>query len=51
MTTNYLNKLEFYKILEIVANFSTTYIGKDLILNLKPKFTKSEVEKSLSETR
>jgi len=46
----YLQKLEYNKILEILSNYTHTYIGKDLILNLKPLNNKDKVEKLLNET-
>ena len=50
MNKTYLEKLEYNKILEILANFCHTYIGKDLSLNLLPSFKKDEVKNALSET-
>ena len=45
-----LEKLEYNKILEKVASFCHTYIGKDLALNLEPFFDKTDVENALLET-
>ena len=50
MNKTYLEKLEYNKILEILANFCHTYIGKELSLNLLPSFKKDEVKNALSET-
>lgn len=50
MNKTYLEKLEYNKILEILANFCHTYIGKDLSLNLLPSFKKDTVKNGLSET-
>ena len=50
MNKIYLEKLEYNKILEILANFCHTYIGKELSLNLLPSFKKDEVKNALSET-
>ena len=50
MKENYLNKLEYYKILELLANNSVTYLGKDLCLNLTPSYKESRVSKLLEET-
>ena len=50
MNQIYLEKLEYNKILEKLASFCHTYIGKDLALNLIPSSIKSEVEGSLAET-
>ena len=38
MNTNYLEKLEYNKILEILSNYAKTYIGKKLALELTPSF-------------
>ena len=43
MNNNYLEKLEYNKILEILAGYSKTYIGKKLSLELKPSFNAIEV--------
>ena len=45
-----LEKLEYFKILEKVASFCNTYIGKDLALNLLPYTNKNDVDNKLSET-
>ena len=50
MNKTYLEKLEYNKILEILANFCHTYIGKELSLNLLPFFSKDQVKTALSET-
>ena len=46
----YLEKLEFYKILDIVSKFCITDLGKVLALQLRPSNQKDEVEKLLQET-
>lgn len=50
MDTNSLYKLEFNKILENLSTFCSTYVGKDLCLNLFPSNNKSEVINNLKET-
>jgi len=44
------DKLEFNKILEILATFAKTYVGKKLIDNLTPSFDVIEVASRLSQT-
>lgn len=51
MYHNYLEKLEFYKILDMVSNFCTTNQGKELVSKLVPSNQVVEVEKLLEETR
>ena len=43
MNNNYLKKLEYNKILEILSNYSKTYIGKRMILELTPSFDKIKI--------
>ena len=50
METKYLNKLEFDKVLNILSNFATTYIGKELALNLIPSNDKEMVKQLQNET-
>ncbi len=50
MNTN-LEKLEFYKIREIVSNFCITNHGKELASKLVPINQINKVEKLLQETR
>ena len=50
MTINYLNKLEFNKILEILSTFCSTYVGKNLALNLQVSNDKNLVKNMLAET-
>ena len=50
MNTNYLNKLEYFKILETLSTFATTYIGKNICLNLLPSNKKYDVQNKLLET-
>lgn len=51
MNSNYLEKLEFYKIREIVSSFCVTNQGKALASKLVPSNQVNEVEKLLQETR
>lgn len=46
----YLDKLEYNKILENLANYSVTYLGKEKCLGLLPSNIKEEVQASLKET-
>lgn len=50
MNKKYIEKLEFNKILEILADYCLTYIGKDLANSLKPKSNKNLVRVILRET-
>ena len=50
MNANYLNKLEYFKILETLSTFATTYIGKNMCLNLLPSNKKDDVKNRLLET-
>lgn len=50
MYENYLNKLEYNKILDLLAGYSVTYLGKELSLNLRPCFKEVRVQKLLHET-
>ncbi len=50
MNTNYLEKLEFYKILQILSTYCQTYIGKEKSLNLLPLSDKDSVQSALKET-
>lgn len=47
---NYLEKLEYPKILDILSKHALTYIGKEKCLTLKPSKNKNEVENILKET-
>lgn len=47
---NYLEKLEYNKILDNLANFAVTYLGKDLCKNLLPSNNKTSVRNMLKET-
>ncbi len=51
MNTNFLEKLEFYKIVEMVSNFCITKQGKQLASTLVPSIEKAKVEQLLQETR
>ena len=48
---NYLEKLEYYKILNELSKYATTYLGKKVCLNLIPSNNKIEVQKILNETQ
>ena len=50
MNANYLNKLEYFKILETLSTFATTYIGKNMCLNLLPSNQKDDVKNRLLAT-
>lgn len=50
MNENYLTKLEYNKILELLAKHSVTYLGKELCLNLLPMYKEIKVTKLLQET-
>ncbi len=47
---NYLEKLEYNKILNKLSNYAITYLGKELCLNLTPCDNKEQVEDLLKET-
>ena len=47
---NYLDKLEYPKILNILSQYAITYIGKEKCLNLIPLNNKDEVKQMLEET-
>lgn len=50
MNTDYLKKLEYNKILEILSTFCNTYIGKEKSISLRPSSNKAIVKSMLSET-
>ena len=50
MKQTYLNKLEYFKIINILSGYCKTYVGKDLVANLVPSNNKDEVLKLLQET-
>lgn len=50
MKENYLEKLEFNKIAEILSTFCNTYLGKNLALTLTPSKNIEEVKNMLKET-
>ena len=50
MLQKFLDKLEYNKILNIVSNYCSTYIGKDYVSNLLPSNDKDLVKKMLDET-
>lgn len=47
---NYLEKLEYNKILEKLSTYAITYLGKNLSLNLSPSNNKEKVQNMLKET-
>ena len=51
MNTNYLKKLEYNKILEILSTYCNTYIGKNKALSLLPSSNKEVVKSLLFETQ
>ena len=50
MNTKYINKLEFYKITDMLSNFCVTYKGKEFSFNLAPSNDKNIVKQLLEET-
>lgn len=50
MNSNYLEKLEFNKIIEQLSNFSITYVGKNMISDLFPSNNSDIVKNLLNET-
>ncbi len=50
MKNNYLEKLEYYNILEILSNYTKTYIGKQFALDLTPSFDVNTVSNLLLQT-
>lgn len=51
MDTNFLEKLEFYKVIEMVSNFCITKQGKELASTLAPSNEIEKVKQLLQETR
>ena len=51
MNTKYLNKLEYYKILDTLSSYSKTYLGKEMIQNLTPSFDYEEVSHLQHQTK
>lgn len=47
---NTLNKLEFNQIKNILSNYCHTYLGKKLVSQLEPSFSKEEVSQKLAQT-
>ena len=45
-----IQKLEFDKICDILQNYAITYIGKNYFKNLKPMYSKTEIEKATNQT-
>lgn len=50
MNENYLNKLEYNRILDLLSKECLTYFGKDLCFKLRPIFNQAKVTKLLQET-
>jgi len=50
MKSKYLEKLEYFKIIDILKNFCITNMGKELAVNLMPFYTEAEVKRELQET-
>ncbi len=50
MDTKCLQKLEYFKILDIVGSYCSTYIGKEMCLKLQPSFSYNDVFKLLNQT-
>ena len=50
MNKNYLNKLEYMEIIQILANYCYTYLGKELCSSLTPSAKVDEVSNLLEET-
>ena len=50
MNENYLNKLEYNRILDLLFKECLTYFGKDLCFKLRPIFNQAKVTKLLQET-
>ena len=42
MNTKYLEKLEYFKIIDILKNFCITYKGKELATKLLPYYKESK---------
>ena len=51
MNQTYLNKLEYYQILEKLKTYCHTYIGKEVVENLEPSNDIETVKTTLAETR
>ena len=47
---NYLEKLEYNKILEILSTYCITYLGKEMSYSLRPSNSKEKVENLLKVT-
>jgi len=50
MNLKTIQKLEFDKICNILQNYAITYIGKNYCQNLKPMYSKTEIEKATNQT-
>lgn len=50
MENKYLEKLEFNKIKEILSDYTITFLGKKLALELEPLSNRKEIEKALTQT-
>ncbi len=51
MYPNFLEKLEFYKIIEMISNFCVTNQGKQFAFKLTPSNQVTQVRQLLQETR
>ena len=47
---NYLEKIEYQKILNILSTYASTYIGKEKCSTLTPSKNKKDVQNMLKET-
>ena len=50
MNTHYISKLEFHKVLENLSNYCSTYLGKELTMNLQIYHDMNIVKQKLAET-
>lgn len=50
MNNNYLSKLEYDKILDILSSYCNTFMGKEKCLALRPSYDKSIIQDLLNET-
>ena len=51
MSENYLEKLEFNRVLKSLANFCSTKQAKEFVYGLKPSHHQEEVHQLLNQTR
>ena len=50
MKNKYLEKIEFYKIIDTLSQYAVTFEGQNACLELLPMNNKEKVEKALQET-